>query len=197
MKKNEKIVKKIENKLLIIMFGITFMVITLSVISIYIQKNAINNFKINSKEFEKEYGKVCVYLSGAINNTGLYKFNENTRLDEALNIIGGVKLEADLSKLNLGKVLYDSEKIVIPYKQKDIEFIEEDNIDNQTNSDKININEADTSLLMTLPGIGQATANKIVEYRKNGSFESIEDIKKVSGIGESKFDKIKDKIAVE
>ena len=67
--------------------------------------------------------------------------------------------------------------------------------DSTTN--KININKANKSELMTLNGIGESTANKIIEYRKNNMFDSIEDIKNVSGIGDSKFEKIKNYICVD
>ena len=64
-------------------------------------------------------------------------------------------------------------------------------------AEKININTADEAALVTLTGIGPAKAQKIIEYRKDNPFEKIEDIMKVSGIGEATFDKIKDKIVVE
>lgn len=199
MKKIKKLVKLLDKNFIFKICIVTFVVIMLSLISVYIQRKEKNIFKINGKEFEKEYGKVCVLFSGAINNPGMYNLSEDTKLAEALNIIGGVKMDADLSKVILSKILLDEEKIVIPYKQ-DESFIEQE-IESKNNEnkyeEKININDADVSLLSTLPGIGESTANKIVEYRKNGDFESIEDIKRVSGIGDGKFEKIKDKITVE
>lgn len=184
------------NSLIKLVF-LTVLIIIACIISVYLQKEEINKIKINDKEFKSEYGKVSVYLSGAVNNSGIYNFKEGTRLEEALNIIGGIKIEADISKINLSKVLYDSEKIVIPYVQE--EEIENDNNNENGNSDseKININNSNAEELMALPGIGEATAKKIIEYRKNGNFETIEDIKNVSGIGDSKFEKIRDKITVE
>jgi competence protein ComEA len=174
---------------------LTIIIIFFCCISIYIQRREKSNIKINDKEFKSESGKIEVYLSGAINRPGIYNFNEGIRLDEALSIMGGIKPEADISKLNLSKVLYDCEKIVIPYIQE--EKIETEIEENVPDSQKVNINKATENELMTLSGIGEITAKKIIEYRKNGNFDSIEDIKKVPGIGDSKFDKIKDKIAVE
>ncbi len=182
---------------------VTILIVITCIISIYIQKKEKTNIKINDKEFKNEKGKVCVYLSGAVNNIGVYSFNEGIILEEALNIIGGIRAEADMSKVNLSKVLYNSEKIVIPYIQEEkteINKDEEVNKDNEiinNETQKININSASQTELMTLTGIGEVTAKNIIEYRKNGNFELIEDIKKVSGIGDSKFDKIKDKISVE
>lgn len=176
---------------------LTVIVIISCIISVYLQKKEISNIKINDKEFKSEYGKISIYLSGAVNNSGIYNFKEGTRLEEALNMIGGIKSDADISKINLSKVLYDSEKIVIPYIQEEKIELDNNNEVNNSDSEKININDSNEEQLMTLPGVGEATAKKIIEYRKNGNFETIEDIKNVSGIGDSKFDKIRDKITVE
>jgi competence protein ComEA len=182
---------------ILVIICITIVVIIACTTIIYIQKEELRGITINDKEFKKVHGKIAVYISGAVNNSGIFYFNENTKLEEALNIIGGVKEEADLNNVNLSKVLNDSEKIVIPYVQNEIIEKENENIYSLSSDEKININNADESLLMTLPGIGEVTARKIIEYRKNGNFESIEEIKKVPGIGDSKFEKIKDKITVE
>lgn len=197
MKEIKKIIKMINLNSIIKLVLITILIIAACLISVYIQKKDMRNIKINDKEFESEYGKISVYLSGAVNNTGVYSFNDGTRLEEALNIIGGIKSEADISKVNLSKILYDSEKIVIPYMQEEQLDISDNEDINDDSSQKVNINDGNEIELMTLPGIGEVTAKKIIEYRKNGDFETIEDIKNVPGIGDSKFDKIKDKISVE
>ncbi|MDF2865820.1 MAG: hypothetical protein K0R72_638 [Clostridia bacterium] len=199
MKEFKKIIRNINKCNMVKITILTVIIISSCSISIYIQSLEKKHIKINEKEFVNEEGKISVYISGAINNYGIYSFNEGTRLEEALNLIGGIKSDADISKINLSKTLYDSEKIVIPYIQKEEASIENEdkNEENISDTDKININEANESELQGLIGIGEATAKKIVEYRKNGDFESIEDIKKVSGIGDSKFEKIKDKITVE
>ena len=100
-------------------------------------------------------------------------------------------MDADLERLNLAKVLTDEEKIVVPKK-----VILEETKEEGENS-IININTADVEKLSTLTGIGKSTAEKIIKYREeNGYFNSIEDIMKVSGIGEELFSKIKDNITV-
>jgi len=179
------------------LFFLTILITVFCCISIYIQKIEKSDIKINDKEFKSEHGKISVYLSGAVNSPGIYNFNEGVRLEEALSIVGGIKPEADISKMNLSKLLYDCEKIVIPYMQEQQIETKTDTDETKTDSQKINLNEATENELMTLTGIGEITAKKIIEYRKNGNFEVIDDIKKVPGIGDSKFDKIKDKIAVE
>ena len=72
-----------------------------------------------------------------------------------------------------------------------------DDIDNINSSEKININTASKDMLQNLDGIGEKTAEKIIEYRKNNKFQKIEDIMEVSGIGEAKFEAIKDYICVD
>lgn len=193
----KEIKKHLNIKNIVIIIGITIITIIICYISIHLQNQEVNTLKINGSELESEYGKIAVYMSGAINNPGMYFLKENTRLEDALNIVGGIKQDADLSKVNLSKILYDSEKVVIPYIQEESVEIDDTEQDKNTNSDIVNINDAGEIELMTLSGIGEATAKKIIEYRKNGKFESIEDIKKVPGIGDSKFNKIKDKISVE
>lgn len=100
-------------------------------------------------------------------------------------------MNADVERLNLAKVLTDEEKIVVP-KKVILEEAEE-----ERENDIININTADVEKLSTLTGIGKSTAEKIIKYREeNGYFNSIEDIMNVSGIGENKFNSIKDNITI-
>jgi competence protein ComEA len=197
----KKVIKNIKINNIFKMIIVTILIIVACGISIYIQKKEKLGIKINDKEFKSENGKISVYLSGAVNNVGIYSFSDGIRLEDALNVIGGVKPEADISKVNLVKVLYDCEKIVIPYIQEEKIENEKENQkgveDTVSENMKININTANEAELMTLTGIGGVTAKKIIEYRKNGNFELIEDIMNVPGIGNSKFDKIKDKIVVE
>lgn len=119
------------------------------------------------------------------------------RIVDAIEAAGGETEEADLNKLNLAYILNDGEKIYVPNKN---DMNSEEILENQQGDDKqssININTATVEELTELPGIGEATANKIIEYRKqNGKFETIEELKNVAGIGNSKFENIKDKIKV-
>ena len=107
---------------------------------------------------------------------------------------GGFTDKADKSSLNLAKQLEDGEQILIP----DIGASSGGSVSGSMSSDgKININTADLAALQTLSGVGPATAQKIIDYRTaNGKFKTIEDIKKVSGIGDKTFQKFKDKICV-
>ncbi|MEG1705507.1 MAG: helix-hairpin-helix domain-containing protein [Clostridia bacterium] len=193
--KINKIKSKLELKSNIFKLSVlTVTVILICIVVVYIQSLNNNVLEINDKKMESEYGKVCIYLSGAVLKNGVYKFDEGITLEKAINLAGGVTEKADISKLNLSKVLQDKEKIVVPEFQTELEKIEEKI---ESESILININNASKEKLMELEGIGESTANKIIEYRKLNSFEDIEDIKKVSGIGENKYEKIKESITVE
>ncbi len=135
---------------------------------------------------------------------------------------GGAKEDANLSKINLAYQLEDGQKLYVPNinDKEEMEYITEDvaknnivnnygivtdekeNNKNKTNIESgkkvmVNINKATQSELENLPGIGPAIATRIIEYRnENGKFSSIDDIKNVKGIGDAKYDKIKDSIEV-
>jgi competence protein ComEA len=145
---------------------------------------------------------IFVHIEGAINSPGVKEVKRGTRLFELIELSDGELEEADLSRLNLSQVLKDEQKVVVPYKVNEQE--EKTSQVNTTkaiaksssnNSSLVNINYASKEELETLPGIGPAMASKIIDYRnENGFFNSIEDIKNISGIGDAKFEKIKDKI---
>lgn len=162
-------------------------------------------------KMEEKIEEIVVHVSGQVVNAGIVTLKEGARMTDAIEAAGGVTEEADLEKVNLAYVLEDAQKIYIPSKTEkednndSLEGKGEDAIvsnDSTKTSKKeqkimININTAKEEELKQLDGIGSSTATKIVNYRKeNGRFNTIEDIKNVSGIGESKFNKIKDKIYV-
>ena len=175
----------------------------------------INNIEQNKttettkkNEENQENKKIIIHISGQVNNEGVYELEEGSRIIDAINKAGGVTETADTSQINLAEKIEDGAKIYVPAKgEESVETNSQeekttkntkDIVQNkETKSKKININTATEEELDTLPGIGQATAQKIIEYRKeNGKFSKIEDIKDVSGIGDSKFEKIKDLIEV-
>ena len=160
--------------------------------------------------------KIIIYITGQVRKEGVYELDENSRITDAIEIAGGLKEDANIENINLAEVLEDGMKIYIPDKkepnnnqsenknliQKNTENTTENskktNTDNKQNQNtKININTATQTELETLPGIGPSTALKIINYRKdNGKFKNINDIKNVSGIGDSKFNNIKNLIKV-
>ena len=159
----------------------------------------------NDTEMEEIKEKIKIHIAGAVNKEGLYELEEEQRIADAIEIAGGLKNDADLSDINLASKLEDGMKIYIPtVNETTNENINTENTYATQNSntqekatDKININTASESELDTLPGIGPSTALKIIKYREEtGKFKSIEDIKEVSGIGESKYEQIKDLIKI-
>ena len=171
----------------------------ISGISIYIQDNERKaSFSVNSSNISKNDDRIGVYISGEVKNTGVYYLKKDSRITDLINICGGITEEADVSKINPAQKLNDSDKIIIPKKEENLntESIEDTNESDINVQEKININTATKDELTSLNGIGEATANKIINYRNKNKFKEIEDIMNVPGIGEAKFNNIKDYICV-
>jgi len=144
---------------------------------------------------EKE--EIMVHISGAVNKPGILRLDSNKRVVDALDLAGGARDDADLDKINLAAKLHDEEKIYIPKigeVQSNISSLVS-SPSSSASSSKININSADLNELTKIPGVGEKTAQKILDYRANNSFSSIEDIKNVPGIGDKKFESMKDYIS--
>ena len=152
---------------------------------------------------------IVVHITGEVKSPGVVRVKEGNRIEDVINAAGGLTENADITNVNLAYVVEDGVKIRIPALDDEelakqnyitdgageniIISSEEKNEDNKI----VNINTASLAEIETLPGIGPSIATKIVEYREqNGKFKVIEDIKNVTGIGDSKFDKIKDYIKV-
>lgn len=134
---------------------------------------------------------IKVYLSGDIENPGVYLLPVNSRMEDLINL-SGIKIYPD-SDINLASKLYDGQHIQILSNDAVIRT----NTISFTNSEKININEAGIEELMLLPGIGETKAKEIVLYRETyGYFDTIDDILNVPGIGEATFNQLRDKIAI-
>ncbi|MBF0926523.1 MAG: helix-hairpin-helix domain-containing protein [Clostridiales bacterium] len=163
-------------------------------------------FKLGIKE--KENKTIMVDISGEIITPGVVKLPEGSRIIDAITAAGGKTEDADLSKVNLAYILDDGVQLYIPrYNEKlekeivqtepGIGIIQEGINTTSKKDSKVNINTANKEKLATLPGIGEGTAEKIIEYRsKTGKFNVIDEIKKIPGIGESKFKSLKDKITI-
>lgn len=166
-----------------------------------IEKEAV----IEEKKEQKE--TIFVDVSGAVLIPGLYELPEGARVNDAIAVSGGTTEKADLSEVNLAYVLQDAMKITVPKKEEKKTAIQKivkkpvittDLVLSETKPEataKININTATKEQLMTLSGVGEATAEKIMKYREeNGYFLDAEAIKNVSGIGDAKYNTIKEKI---
>lgn len=196
---------KIKNFILKYKFHIILVIIFItSGISIYIQdKDRKETLTINSSNISNKEGKIGVYISGEIKKEGVYYLDKDARVANLIDIAGGLTEKADISKINPAQKLNDSDKIIVPEKKDmgesstiDEGFNDESSQNESSINDKININTATKDELTTLNGIGEATANKIINYRKNNPFKEIEDIMNVPGIGEAKFNNIKEDICI-
>lgn len=133
---------------------------------------------------------VTVYVTGAVASPGLVTLTASSRVADAVNACGGLLPTADAQKINLAEQLSDGIKINIPELPAQVHHGT-----NTAGQTLVNINTADERELDTLPGIGPATARKIIEFRQTeGKFAAPSDIKKVRGIGEAKYERLKDLI---
>lgn len=140
---------------------------------------------------------IVVYICGAVKESQVITLEENSRICDAIDAVGGLTNEADLTNINLAYILEDGEKIYIPKKGEEIQNISTSSYNNSSSPSKININKATQTELETIPGIGPSTALKIINYREeNGKFSKIEDIKNVSGIGDAKYEQMKNYISI-
>ena len=147
---------------------------------------------------------ITVFISGEVKNPGVVAIDAEKRLSDAVNELGGTTENADLNKVNLAMKLKDESHYIIPKIGDNSESHNketfENNIENDLNNKNnlININAASIQELDALPGVGEATANKIVNYREEkGKFNSIEEIKNVNGIGDKKYEELKTLISIE
>ena len=153
---------------------------------------AVDEMVVNKEEAQP----VIVHVCGAVVSPGVYELPAGSRIVDAVDMAGGFLENADESYVNLADVPVDGEQIVIPTKEEAL-LLKQTTKAQGTLSGKVNINTADKALLCTLPGIGETRADSIIEYRqKHGGFSAIEDIMQVSGIKESSFQKIKERIVV-
>lgn len=179
------------------------------ILGILVGNYAFKSSNNNLINIEDQVTKIYVDIAGEIKSPGVYEMENGDRVFQLIEKAGGATENADISSINLSKKLTDGEKIIIFAKRNLIDsetttsssITQSDtssSINSSTNkSNLININTASQKELEELPGIGPALAQRIIDYReKNGYFSTIEDIKKVSGIGDKRFEAIKDSITV-
>ena len=167
--------------------------------------------KENVQNNQEEIDQIIIHIAGEIKNPGIVKIKEGSRIADVIAQAGGLTEKANIANINLAYVIEDGQKITIPSKEereeneKNKEHISSESgqgisTDSSGSAEvitKVNINRANSEELKTLQGIGESTAQKIIDYRnQNGNFKKIEEIKNVPGIGESKFEAIKNSIKV-
>ncbi len=213
--------KILENKYKLLIIGA---ILVLIISLIYYLKpdndtNETNELSLLEKTTIKTTNKTKNYIDikGSVKKPGVYEFKENDRVIDAIKLAGGLTKNANTNNINLSQKL-TSEMVIYVYSDSEIksqnnpltcdticktEVIEVNNCIENTqetktnNSELININKATISELDSLDGIGESKAQAIIDYREqNGNFKSIDDLKNVSGIGDTLFESIKDKITV-
>ena len=155
---------------------------------------------IEISDTEDKNDTIYVQVCGMVRSPGVYELKTGDRVYMAIEKAGGLSQDAAADAVNQAEVLTDGQMVRIPDKKEweelkltgnAAEVLQESGPDDGL----IDINSADEAMLTTLPGIGEAKARSIIEYRNsNGSFKRIEDIKNVSGIGNGLYEKIRDRI---
>lgn len=165
---------------------------------------SVNNNDTPTSQVETE--KIKIHIIGEVKNPGIYEIESGSRIQDAIIAAGGQSENADLNKVNLAYELEDGQKIQIPsifdkqnayiYNDEGINVIASDE-NSSSLSKQININKANSEELQKINGVGPALAEKIIAYREqNGKFKKIEDLKNVSGIGDKKYETLKEYITV-
>lgn len=170
------------------------------------QNTQDNDINIKESSDEDENEKIIVHVSGEVKNPGIYEFEDGDRVNDAIEKAGGLTENAYKDGINLALKLRDEMKVTIytleEYKKLGLDENSSDNFqisglyDTKDKNGKVSLNRASKEELMTLPGVGPKTADKIIEYREKNKFESIEDIKNINGIGDKTFERLKDLIQI-
>ncbi len=188
------------------------------VVAKFVKKEEEKEQKADTKEEKEEKVMYKVDIKGEVKNPGIYSLEASSRVIDVINLAGGLTENANTTVINLSKKIID-EMVIIIYSNAQVnEFSKtkelEEQISKQCQGDtikndacigddsleeegKISINNATLEELMQLPGIGDAKARDIIKYREeNGPFKDIEELKNISGIGDSLFAKIKENITL-
>lgn len=156
------------------------------------EDGAVEAKDIEAKKNDTKTKEIVVHVSGEVEKPGVYRLLTGDRVIDAVEM-AQPKAEADLDSLNLAAPLTDGQKIPVPAKMA---AGAQPLSQTMTGTGQVNINTADLSQLDTLPGIGPSLAQRIIDYRQaNGGFKTVDDLKNVSGIGDKKYEDLKDMIS--
>lgn len=199
MLKKIRIFVRTNKKYIIVIIPIVIILLLIVIKLIIISSNKVEieddeNLDTSKEEYlDDEY--YYVDIKGCIKNPGVYKLVKGSRVKDVIELAGGLTSDSDTSNINLAKIIED--EMVININSVNDNSGNNYSMNSNNLSDLININTASLEQLMTLSGIGESKAKSIISYREeNGNFKAIEDITKVSGIGQALYEKIKDYITV-
>jgi competence protein ComEA len=138
--------------------------------------------------------EVIVNVAGKVANPGVYKLALGSRVVDAINLAGNQLKGVDISDINLARVLVDGEQILVGTPPS---VAAKKATAKVSASNPLDLNRATIAQLDTLPGIGPVTAQRILDYRsKVGRINSVDELKKISGLGGAKFEEIKNLLRV-
>ena len=136
-----------------------------------------------------------VYVTGAVRKPGVYQLPDGKRIIDAIEKAGGVTPKADAVTVNLAALLIDGEQILVPEAFSPGAGAAPTGA-GPAASGLVHLNSADVTALDALPGVGPATAQRIVDWRdQNGGFRTVDDLEQVPGIGPAKLDALRDLVA--
>lgn len=147
-----------------------------------------------------ETTEIVIDVKGAVKQPGIYHLLSDARVFDAIEAAGGTTDEADTKRLNMAEFLSDGMAVVVPVEGEDpdelLQMTGGTSGDSQTGG-KVNVNRADEAALQTLSGIGPAKAAAIIQDREeNGAFKTVDELTRVSGIGEKTLENIRDQVTV-
>lgn len=153
-------------------------------------------YAVENTSQEREQTDIFVHVCGAVKAPGVYRLTSESRVCDAIAAAGGLKKKAADTDVNQAELLEDGQQVIIPYRKSKKEVKKENEVASSEES-KLNLNTASHEELMSLPGIGDAKASSIIQYREqHGNFSSIEDIKNITGIKDGVYAKIEAYISV-
>ena len=193
----------LQGKNVLLFSGLVLLLVGLVAVIVVSSSSSEDIEFITENDMESNTKTIFVDVAGAVERPGVYQLDSKARINDALIAAGGLSESADrvwVSKtINLASIVKDGAKIYIKDTSNQQTGASSQQAEVQglsTNQEMININTASQSELEKLPGVGSATALKIVNYRQNNPFSSIEDLMKVPGIGEKTFEKMKEMLSV-
>ena len=152
-----------------------------------------NNQSVN--ELVQVNKTLVIDVAGKVKNPDVYELPQGSRVFDAIDAAGGVAKGGDSSGVNMARLLEDGEQIYIEGSSGSGRSISSRS--SGTRGGKVNLNRANLAELDGLPGVGPVLAARIVEWRsKNGNFKSVDELRRVSGIGDAKFNELKEVVVV-
>ncbi|MGV6980735.1 helix-hairpin-helix domain-containing protein [Bacillus pumilus] len=149
---------------------------------------------------DKESSSIFVEVKGAVNKPGVYTFQSDARVEEAIRRAGGFTSKADTIEINQAAKLEDSMMIYVRKQgeaEREAQTAGADAPSGNEKSQGVNVNQADAAELQTINGIGPAKAEAIITYREeHGEFQQIEDLRNISGFGEKTIERLKNELTV-